>query len=179
MVPSIFRHINIFEKRIVLVFHFSKFFPKKRQEKFSGETGCSKFRGARRSALGARRPALGSTAFWIIRTRGSVGSKLLVDSTPNLGSLDHIESGALQCNLSEVLHYFFFYQNLPPTKINKICGQILVEKIPLPKLNVVLVSIINNLNVHSRKCFGLRRAKIIRGGDWGREPPNPPSPRKK
>ena len=49
MVPSIFRHINIFEKRFALVSQFSKFFPKKIQEKFSGETGCSKFRGARRS----------------------------------------------------------------------------------------------------------------------------------
>ena len=49
MVPSIFKHINIFEKRFALVFQFLKFFPKKSQEKFSGETACSKFQGARRS----------------------------------------------------------------------------------------------------------------------------------
>jgi len=35
--------------RMGLVFQFSKFFPKKSQEKFSGETACSKFWGARRS----------------------------------------------------------------------------------------------------------------------------------
>ena len=52
VVPSIFRHINIFEKRFALGFQFSKFFLKKSQEKFSGETACSKFWGAWRSALG-------------------------------------------------------------------------------------------------------------------------------
>ena len=34
-------------------FSIFKFFPKKSQEKFSGETACSKFWGARRLALGA------------------------------------------------------------------------------------------------------------------------------
>ena len=48
--------------------------------------------------------------------RALVGSKLLVDSTTNLGSLEHIESGALQRTLSQVLHYFFSTKITPPPK---------------------------------------------------------------
>ena len=103
-----------------------------------------------------------------------VGSKLLVESTPNLGSLEHIESGALQRVTS--LKLFFFLPKSPPPQKKKMCGQILVEKIPLPKLNVVLVSIINSLNVYFKgnffACGGLKSL----GGTGGNPPP---SPRKK